>query len=351
MSSFSVPVIRIRGIEPIANGDAIELAVVGDYRSVVRKGQFTAGSLAVYLPEASVLPDSLIGELGLVGKLAGGARNRIKAIRLRGCLSQGILLDRIPANANEGDCVAMSLGVVKYDPPVPAHMAGEVANLSGHPLRYDIENFKAFPDVLADGEDVEMTEKTHGTFCGAGVVPGLVHPEMCGGDGLVYSKGLGSKGLVFRDNGANAGNLYMQAVRAADLHAAIRRVFPGHTVHVLGEVYGAGVQDLAYGRRDRTFAAFDINVDGRYLDRDAFSTAVAELGIARMPVLYRGPFSRATLYAHTDGNTVVGGGAHIREGVVVVPVAERRDATIGRVVLKSVSGDYLTRKGDATEFN
>ena len=32
MSSFSVPVIRIRGIEPIANGDAIELAVVGDYR-------------------------------------------------------------------------------------------------------------------------------------------------------------------------------------------------------------------------------------------------------------------------------------------------------------------------------
>jgi RNA ligase (TIGR02306 family) len=91
MSSFSVPVIRIRGIEPIANADAIELAVVGDYRSVVRKGQFTAGSLAVYLPEASVLPDSLIEELGLVGKLAGGARNRVKAIRLRGCLSQGIL--------------------------------------------------------------------------------------------------------------------------------------------------------------------------------------------------------------------------------------------------------------------
>lgn len=39
MSSFTVPVVRIRDVEPITNADAIELAVVGDYRSVVRKGR------------------------------------------------------------------------------------------------------------------------------------------------------------------------------------------------------------------------------------------------------------------------------------------------------------------------
>lgn len=80
MSGFSVPVVRVRAIEPIPGADAIELAVIGDYRSVVRKGQFKPGDRAFYLPEAAVLPDALIETLGLVGKLAGSGKNRIKAI-------------------------------------------------------------------------------------------------------------------------------------------------------------------------------------------------------------------------------------------------------------------------------
>lgn len=351
MSTFSVPVIRIKDIEPIPNADAIELAVVGDYRSVIRKGQFKAGDAAVYLPEASVLPDGLIEELGLVGKLAGKNKNRVKAIRLRGCLSQGILYDRIPVDAKEGDDVSSLLGVTKYEPPIPVHMAGDVANLFGHPLKYDIENFKRFPDILVEGEDVEMTEKTHGTFVGISVIPGLDHPEMIGGDGLVYSKGLGSQGLTFKDNDVNANNLYVKTAKRLGLHDNIRKTFPGKTVHVLGEIYGKGVQDLTYGRNDIAFSAFDICVDGSFLGRDAFDAAVKDLGIDRMPVLYRGPFSRAVMYDHTDGKTVIGNGSHIREGVVVVPVNEQTDTRIGRVILKSVSGDYLTRKGEVTEFN
>jgi hypothetical protein len=50
MSEFSVNVVRIAAIEPIPNADAIELAVVGDFRSVVKKDQFAADDLAVYMP-------------------------------------------------------------------------------------------------------------------------------------------------------------------------------------------------------------------------------------------------------------------------------------------------------------
>jgi len=351
MSTFSVPVVSIRAIEAIPDADAIELAVVGDFRSVVRKGQYSPGDRAIYLPESAVLPDILIETLGLTGKLAGSAKNRIKAIRLRGCLSQGVLYDAVPDDAAEGQCMAEILGVVKYDPPVPAHMAGEVANLFGHPLKYDIENFKAFPGVLAEGEEVEFTEKAHGTFCGIAVIPGIAHDEMFCGDGLVYSKGLGSKGLVFKDNAANAGNLYVQAARTIGLHDRIRATFPGKTVHVLGEVFGFGVQDLTYGRKDRGFAVFDIHVDGAYLGRDELADAATALGLSRVPVLYRGPFSCKIMMQHTDGKTVIGDGAHIREGVVITPVRERRDDNIGRVILKSVSANYLLRKGNATEFN
>ena len=351
MSTFSVPVVKIRGVEAIPNADAIELAVVGDYRSVIRKGQFKPGDLAVYLPEGAVLPDALIAEMGLTGRLAGKQKNRIKAIRLRGYLSQGILYGKVPASAQERDCVAAQLGVVKYEPSIPLSMQGQVTNLFGLSIKYDIENFKSFPDVLQDGEEVEMTEKTHGTFTAIAIVPGLDHPQMVGGDGLVYSKSMGAKGLVLMDVDENNANLYMRIAKELDLHSRIRSAFPGRIVHVFGETYGAGVQDLNYGSKKHAFAAFDIWVDGEFLSRDEFAKAVQEMGVARVPVLYRGPFSKSVLYEHTDGKTVIGNGAHIREGVVVVPVTERCDQSIGRVILKSVSGDYLTRRGETTEFN
>ena len=350
MSAFSVPVVSIRAIEPIPNADAIELAVVGDYRSVVRKGQFQPGDVAIYIPEAAVVPDDLLERLGLVGKLSGAKKNRVKAIKLRGCLSQGILFDGAPTGTALGTDMAPALGIVKHEPPIPASMGGEMTSLFGYTLNYDIENYKKFPDVLADGEEVEFTEKAHGTFCGVGVCPGLDNPDLFGADGFVYSKGLGSKGLVFKDNSTNDKNIYIAMARELHLHRRIREAFPGRTVHVLGEVYGKGVQDLTYGRPDRSLVVFDINIDGRYLCRDELAEAVAALGLARVPVLYRGPFSREALYQHTDGKTELGNGAHIREGIVVTPAVERRDDAIGRVILKSVSGDYLTRKGDVTEF-
>ena len=66
-------------------------------------------------------------------------------------------------------------------------------------------------------------------------------------------------------------------------------------------------------------------------------------------MLYRGPFSAAVMLEHTDGATALGG-KHVHEGVVVKPAAERESAEFGRVILKSVSGDYLTRKG-GTDYN
>lgn len=62
----------------------------------------------------------------------------------------------------EGQDVAEILGIVKWSPPIPVHMAGEVFNAFGKTLKYDIENFKKYPEVLVKGEEVIMTEKIHG---------------------------------------------------------------------------------------------------------------------------------------------------------------------------------------------
>ena len=130
-------------------------------------------------------------------------------------------------------------------------------------------------------------------------------------------------------------------------------------VFVVGEVFGAGVQDLAYGvsaegEGPLGLRVFDVYVgrrgQGAYLDDAALDAACQAMGLDRVPVVYRGPYSDEALAEHTSGSeTVSGTGVHVREGVVVRPATEREDPALGRVQLKSVSDDYLTRKG-GTEY-
>jgi RNA ligase (TIGR02306 family) len=369
MSTFTVPVVRIDALQPIAGADAIEAAVVAGYLSVVRKGDFAAGDTAVYLPEGALLPQAILEAVGLwdaekgKGKLAGSGGDRVKAARLRGCLSQGILYRHRPAGGREeapvGTDLASELGVEKYEPKVPASMSGELFALVNRVVKFDVENLKAHPGVLVDGEEVVATEKLHGTCTLFGFVPGMAEEHgFLGGDAYVASKGLGAKGFVFKDSPANDHNVYVRGFRAAD--ASVRALMDearasGGPLHVMGETFGAGIQDLAYGLKGtelRMFAAYaGAPGTGRWLDYDEREALFARVGLRTAALLYRGPYSRDAIAAVRDGPTVEGNGAHIREGVVVTPAVERRDQTIGRVVLKDVSAAYLLRKGEnATEF-
>lgn len=364
MSTFAVTTVRVT-ITSHPKADALELARVGDYCSVVRKGQFQSGDLVAYIPEQALVPEPLLEELGLTGRLAGSAKNRVKAIKLRGVLSQGICL---PAREGweEGADVTTLLGITKYEPPVPTHMNG-VLYPAGFDrcMKYDIENFKRYPEVIKAGEEVIFTEKIHGTWCQLGLVPeAMAHPEH--GCLVVSSKGLAAKGLALMpDADKNATNLYLRVARTLDIVNRLRLVFGDQLstempVFVLGEVFGKGVQDLSYGAvaasEDKVgFRVFDIYVgqpgSGHYLSHEALSQACQDLELARVPVVYRGPFNREVMLEHTNGReTVSGSKLHLREGVVIRPVDERYDDKLGRVQLKSVSEAYLLRKG-GTEYN
>jgi RNA ligase (TIGR02306 family) len=369
MSEFKVPVVRVRAVDPIPDATSIELATVGDYRCVVQKERFAAGDYAVYLPEGALLPDSLLAALDMTGKLSGPGRNYIKAIKLRGCLSQGILLQVAEAmefagktfgHFEEGDDFAELLGITKYDPPVPIHMAGEVVSMFGLTHHYDIENIKSYPDILQNGEIVEFTEKVHGTLVAITQYPGLEHVDMIGGDTLVYSKGLGQNHLVFKDNDANKDNLYIRTVKEFEIadrirHKAQQKHEQPQPITIFGEIYGSGVQDLKYGSKKPGFLMFDMYIgkqhEGYFANRLHLEAVAHRMGLGRVPVLHRGPYSRDKLAEYTSGKTVAGNDAHIREGVVVTPLLERNDPMIGRVILKSISADYLLRKGNVTEFH
>jgi RNA ligase (TIGR02306 family) len=337
------------------NADALELAQVGLYRAVVAKGAYRTGDAAVYIPEQSVLPAGLIEELGLTGRLAGGNADRVKAVRLRGELSQGIVcrpealadVDLAQA-ALDGTDFAERLGITKWVPPIPPTMNGDVESAPDLLPWVDIENIQRFPDIFAPGEDVVLTEKLHGSAC---LLTYLVDEDRV----HVSSKGFGAKSLALKEDPRN---LYWRAVHGhgvAAVAADLAKRLGARRVGIFGEVYGAGVQDLTYGadgrRESLGYAAFDVSadIDGtvRWLDP-------AELLDGQLPLvprLYEGPYDiEHVLSVATGRETVSGRELHLREGVVIRPATERYSpVTGGRAIAKAVSTAYLTRKG-GTEY-
>lgn len=369
MSEFTVPVVKIAKVEPIENADSIEVVQVLGYRCVVKKGQFAEGDLAVYIPEAAIVPDDVLELLGLKGMLAGAQGNRVKAVKLRGVVSQGLLMpvamledyfstayrSRFPNGdyVSEGCEVSASLGITKYQPVIPVHMSGEVLNLFGHTLKYDIENIQKYIGVLQEGEQVVMTEKLHGTWCCMAMKLDLHNDELLNGNMFATSKGQSEDGLAFKHNERNAGNLYHKTLVANEDKVRAVKDILGMTVYVLGEVFGP-VQDLTYGLKEAKFRVFDIYAGnpghGGYVDDVVLDRVCETVGFERVPVLYRGPYSKEAELAVRDGKDTISN-SHVREGVVIKPVVERYDTKLGRVQLKSVSPGYLLRKNkDATEF-
>ena len=338
MADFEVKVRRLR-LEPHPDADAIELACIDGYVAIVKKDQFQDGDLAAYIPEGSIVPENILQEMGLQGKLAGSRGNRVKAIRLRGVVSQGLVYP-IP-NPVEGEDVTERLGILKYVPTMPQTMSGEAEPAFGKTLKYDIENIKKYPNVLVEDEPVAVTEKIHGTFCQLG----FHHDQP-----IITSKGLGAQGLVFINSDKNDTNVYVRAFRrhAEELEA----VHQHHdTFYILGEIHGRGIQDLTYDSPEHRFRVFDIFVGepgvGRFLDYDEM-LAMAAPHFDVTPLAYRGNYSRAKIDELTNGESLVA--KHLREGVVIKPIEERIDPELGRVILKSVSNDYLLRRGTTTEF-
>lgn len=142
---------RIAEISPIEGADAIECVTVDGWKVVTKKGEFKEGDLCVYFEIDSVLPickefeflrkgcyvkkDWLVSETNPTGE-----GFRLKTIRLRGQISQGLVIP-LPKNfddaivvyynygqfvVSEGEDFTEYFNVVKWDPPVPATLSGRV---------------------------------------------------------------------------------------------------------------------------------------------------------------------------------------------------------------------------------
>lgn len=375
MSSLFVKIVNYI-LTPHSNADSLSLAnpTGTSWQCVVKTEKFESGLLAVYIPVDSLLPFNLATALGLPN-IKEGKNFRIRTIRLRGEVSQGLLVplnDLIdlglltekrnvlkagslgPAIAGTGlefvdwkvdDDVAEALGITKYVEPEPDDISARREPPSF--IKYsDIENIKNFPDVLLEGEETISTEKIHGSNFRAGWVS--LPLNQTAEDNCMWHEGdagmppshefiVGTRRMALKSDESGGRNRWFRVAEKYDL---INKMKPYQGYIIFGEVYGNGVQKMKYGEESVELRVFDVWNGTRYLDYDDFVEFADNINVPIAPVLYRGAYSNDIL-SYRNGKTVVGLGAHIREGIVIRPVKERWDRAVGRVILKSVSEDYL----------
>ena len=406
MSNFDVKVRKIDSKEAHPNADRLTIYHIGGYTCISNKledgsDRYNVGDLVVYIPSDSLLPQWMLKKMGFwdeansKGTLCGKDGNRVRPCKLRGVFSEGLLFpcltvkefdegftvlaeqkptDKFVWNessnegyvkyvlADEGEPMDEFLGIEKYEPAIPATMAGDVFNGGTEiVIPYDVEPIEKYMNSLIDGETVEFTEKIHGTQTRFTFTKGITHHETFGKNKDVYisSKGMGNKGLFLKDNPTNDNSYYVRAFRELNIEDKVKNtdLYKDNDMLTLyGETYG--MQDLKYGLDNGKigFRLFDVYVGkphfGRYLDFNECKAFAEELGIERVPSLYVGPYSMDKVKEYTDGKTTCGTNLNqIREGIVIRPLNERYEDELGRVMVKSVSQAYKLRKGETTEYN
>jgi len=169
MSSVVVQVTSISKVRPHPNADALDIAEVLGWQVVTGKGQHAEDDKVVYFPPDTVLPIDVSERFGVTKYLSKG---RIRAARLRGEPSFGLVVQPDDSNWQMGENVADHYGATRYEPPLRPSAGDSAPN---HPLFWaytDIENMRNFPTVFEPGEPVVITEKIHGTNCRVGVIEG-----------------------------------------------------------------------------------------------------------------------------------------------------------------------------------
>ena len=128
----------ISEILPIEGADAIELAIVGGWKVVVAKNVgHKVNDMVIYCEVDSFLPIRDEFEFlrkSSYKKMGDEEGFRLRTIKLRGQVSQGLIipLDELlkygvsADDVYEGLDVSGMLGIVKYEPPIPAELAGKV---------------------------------------------------------------------------------------------------------------------------------------------------------------------------------------------------------------------------------
>lgn len=339
---------RVLEIHPIANADAIELVRINGWQCVTRKGEFALGDFGIYFEIDSIPPDTELFRFLWQPKVkpedgsrptepvARPEKFRIRTLRLRGTLSQGLF---IPigqfelGEVIEGDDVTTRLGVGKYEPPAPTGMGDFRASFPGFLPKTDEMRVQSVPAVLDEllGQPYVATMKYDGTSATYCVDP---RDEQFHASGRNFSVLPGE-------------NIYWQMAMKYGLEAKLRSA--SHLA-IQGEIVGPGIQKNPLALKEKAlfvFNVFDIR-ETRYLGHDEARQVLDQLELPTVQVIEEGEsfgHSQESLLTLAEGKYP--GTNNEREGIVIRSRREKSSLTLGgRLSFKAISNRYLLKETD-----
>ncbi|MCL2877869.1 MAG: RNA ligase (ATP) [Acidobacteria bacterium] len=330
-----VTIQRVRKISVIPDSDFLELAHIMGWQCVVKKGEFREGDLGVYFEVDSFLPVEpryeFLRNSSYRENPDNGQGFRIRTVKLRGQLSQGLILpcSHFPEfeGFNEGDDVTEKLDVKKWYVPETS-TSGGVA-IGGRPHGIPTS------DEIRIQSATDLIERLQGK-------PYYITTKMDGTSGTVYcidgKVGCCSRNKEIEDN-ENA--LYWMPVYKYGLREKLAAL--GKNIILIGEICGPGVQKNKLRLPGAEWYVFDVidEDSGGYVSYDKMCEICAALEVAVVPLEERGEhfaYSLETLLEKAKGKYQSG---LDKEGIVVRDVDRPKS-----ISFKVLNNDALLKEKD-----
>lgn len=333
---------RIAEIRPIDGADLIELAVVGGWHLIVKKGEYKANDLAVYFEIDSWIPNELAAFLSgdKEPKEYNGVKGeRLRSKKMRGVISQGLLLPltciQIDTtwDAIEGWNVTEILGIQKWEKPLPAQLRGVAKGNFPTNLcpKTDAERIQNLTDRIQGWKDrdlkFEVTEKLDGTsFTYVRFKYGEDH----------YESHVCSRNLSLEET---EGNLYWQIALKYDIINKVEAF--GLNIAIQGEIIGQSVQSGQFkiAPELRVFNIYDIENHG-YMNPQKRKEICETLGLLHTPTIVEEmaitDFANVDeILAFAEGKSIINGTE--REGLVF------KCTTDNTITFKGISNKWLIK--------
>jgi RNA ligase (TIGR02306 family) len=289
---------QIAEVRSIPDADKICAYRVDGWWVVDAVGKYQVGDLVVYCEVDSWIPNTIAPFLSKgqePREFEGVKGERLRTIRLRGQLSQGLLLSlghcaeavcnsnsvlemdvvelqKTYSSLSEGTDLTDALHILKYEAPIPAQLAGEVRGMfPGVIPKTDQERIQNLVSELETWTNSnlswEVTEKLDGSSMTV-----YVHDE---------DEGVCSRNLNLKESDTNS---LWKLARKYDMITKIRAT--GRNLALQGEIIGEGIQGNPYKLKGQDFYLFDIyDIDqGKYLTPTERVKLVETMGIKHVPI-------------------------------------------------------------------
>lgn len=238
---------RIAEVKEIQGADAIEAVRVDGWWVVAKKGEYKVDSEAVYLEVDSWVPTTIAPFLTKAGhepkEYEGVKGERLRTVKLRGQLSQGLLLPlSVLPEGDFSENVTEALGILKWERPISPQLYGQAkGNFPSFLRKTDQERVQNIGSTLENyvSETFEVTIKLDGSSCTI-----FVNNE---------NEGVCSRNLELKQNEDNA---FWNIALEYDVHKKIRAY--GKNIAVQGELIAPSIQSNYEKVTKPEFYVFDV---------------------------------------------------------------------------------------------